>query len=328
MRAKENYSPQIFVALGLTLAILASFQIYISREPQRIAADVARDNLIAVSAGRTLYSENCAMCHGMEGEGVDGPPLNDKTFLQNNSDDRIFSVISSGVPSSEMPAWNQRFGGPYTDQEITQMVAFLRDWQEGAPDRVAEALAGDPLNGLVIYNSTCVVCHGEQGVGTHVAPMLNDPAKLGQLDDEWYIDTISAGRPAQGMPTWGTVLSPQDIRDLVALLRAWERGEVIEAPGVEVEVGEALHLVEHGDLHAAEHAIQNALEGATGEMIPVLERALSAAQAGDLTATEDALKEAILLLGQDAVDEHDESGESEDQHEDADQTGDGDGHND
>ena len=32
------------------------------------------------------------------------------------------------------------------------------------------------------------------------------------------------GRPAKGMPTWGTVLSPLQVNDVVALLAAWREG--------------------------------------------------------------------------------------------------------
>jgi mono/diheme cytochrome c family protein len=82
----------------------------------------------------------------------------------------------------------------------------------------------------VIFNSRCIVCHGESGQGTSLAPTLNDPVKLAQLDDEWYVNTITQGRPAQGMPTWGTVLSPGEIRDVVALLRTWQSGETVQPP--------------------------------------------------------------------------------------------------
>ncbi|HSB02877.1 MAG TPA: c-type cytochrome [Anaerolineales bacterium] len=231
MRSGENYTPFVAVAFGFTLAILTSFQIYIFREPVRINADRARDHSTAVNEGRTLFNTFCTECHGKDGEGVDGPALNDKQFLGETGDQTIFSVISSGMPGTEMPAWNQALGGPFTDQQVTQLVTYIRNWEPKAPDRRAEAEKGDPAKGLVIFNSTCIICHGENGQGTQRAPALNDPIKLAQFDDQWYIDTIADGRPARGMPTWGTVLSPVQIRDLVSLLRAWQRGENVSMPG-------------------------------------------------------------------------------------------------
>ncbi len=230
MRSEENYTKFVVAAFGLTIAILVSFQIYIFREPARITAEKASDLSLAVNEGRTLYGTYCTACHGKDGEGDDGPPLNDKQFLKDTGDLTIFSVISSGVPGTKMPAWNQAHGGPLTDQEVDQLVAFIRSWEPKAPDRRAEEQKGNPAKGLVIFDSTCIICHGENGQGTERAPALNDPAKLAQFDDNWYSDTISNGRPAQGMPTWGTVLSPIQIRDLIALLRAWQRGETVQVP--------------------------------------------------------------------------------------------------
>lgn len=221
MRPRENYTPFVAVTLGLTLAVIVSFQIYLFREPGRIAADEARDKLQAVDEGSSLFNTYCTVCHGKQGEGKDGPSLNDKQFLAETSDQTIFSVISSGVPGTEMPAWNQAHGGPLTDQQVRQLVAFIRNWESTAPNRGAEALKGDPSKGQGIFNSTCFICHGENGRGTDRAPALNDAVHLKQFDDAWYRDTIAQGRPAKGMPTWGTVLSPEQIADLIALLDTW-----------------------------------------------------------------------------------------------------------
>ncbi len=227
MRPKENHTPLIGAAFGLTLAILTSFQVYLFREPARIAADEARDRSAAVNEGRFLFNRYCTLCHGKEGEGVKAPALNDKHFLAETRDEVIFNIASSGVPGTEMPAWNQTYGGPLTDQQLHQLVAFIRNWEPTAPDRHAQAIAGDPAQGQVIFNSTCFICHGTNGQGTDHAPALNDPTLLNQFDDAWFRDTIMQGRPAKGMPTWGTVLSPKQIADLIALLDAWREGQSV-----------------------------------------------------------------------------------------------------
>ena len=281
MRPRENYTPFVAVALALTLAIMVSFQIYIFREPARIAADEAHDKSQAVDEGRSLFGTYCITCHGKQGEGVDGPPLNDKQFLTDTNDQTIFSLISSGVPGTEMPAWNQSLGGPLTDQQVSQLVAFIRNWEPTAPDRHAEAQQGDPAQGLVIYESTCVVCHGENGQGTDRAVALNDPARLAQFDDEWYATTIAEGRPAKGMPTWGTVLSPQQIRDLVALLRAWQRGETVSLPGPGEHLHNAAHALEHGEVADAERHLEEAAKVASGKQLDLINQALAALKKGD-----------------------------------------------
>ncbi len=229
MRATENYTPHVVIGLALSLAILAAFQLYLLREPGRIAGVLAADKSQAVAAGDKLFAANCAPCHGSQGEGDIGPALNDKTFLAATADNTIFSVISSGVPDTQMPAWNQVHGGPLTDESVSQIVAFIRAWEPAAPDRRAAALAGDPARGAAIFSNVCFICHGPNGAGTARAPALNDPALLAQFDDAWFKDTITAGRPAQGMPTWGTVLAPGQIRDLLALIDQWRAAASVVA---------------------------------------------------------------------------------------------------
>ncbi|HET7377252.1 MAG TPA: c-type cytochrome, partial [Anaerolineae bacterium] len=104
---------------------------------------------------------------------------------------------------------------------VTQLVEFIRAWQPQAPDRSLQPLAGDYSRGQSIFNNVCAICHGANGAGTDRAPALNDAAKLSQFDDAWYKSTIQQGRPDKGMPTWGTVLSPQQIADVLTVIDKW-----------------------------------------------------------------------------------------------------------
>ena len=222
MRTNENYFPHIATAAILTLAIVLAFQLFILREPVRIAADETYHKGVAVAAGQTTFQKNCAACHGETGQGSDdGPSLNNKQFLSMVDDGTIFSIVGSGVPNTQMPAWSQSHGGPFTDEDIRNLVAFVRAWQPNAPELVATVKPGDPARGLLIFSSTCYACHGIDGKGTVRAPGINDYDKLHQFDNAWYKDTIMKGRAAQGMPTWGTVLSPAQVNDLIALIDQW-----------------------------------------------------------------------------------------------------------
>ncbi len=227
MRLKEDYSRFITVAFVFTLATLITFQIYLWREPERIKADEAADHAIAVEAGQVLYQENCDACHGKDGEGGIGPPLNSQELLKMTGDEALFNLTSTGIPGTLMPAWGQAFGGPFTPEQVGQIVAFLRNWEPTAPKIELIAEEPDPARGAEIYAQTCFICHGEDGQGTEIAPPLNDLERLQKLDDSWYRSTISHGRPARGMPTWGTVLSPAQINDVVALFSAWREGEIV-----------------------------------------------------------------------------------------------------
>lgn len=229
MRPAENFRPYIASAFALSLAILITFQIYIKREPSRIQRDEAADRISAESNGAELFAKNCASCHGSDGQGGVGPPLNDRKLLETTVDEVLFSLTRTGIPGTIMPAWGQSTGGPFTDVQISQIVAFIRSWEPDAPIIESEIQEPDSARGAVIYDQTCFVCHGKNGEGTDLAPAVNDLERLQKLDDAWYRNTIAHGRPAKGMPTWGTVLSPSQINDVVALFASWREGKVVQA---------------------------------------------------------------------------------------------------
>lgn len=286
----DNNSRLLWTSLILAGLILVAFQLYLNREPARIQAVQAADRQQLISAGQALYGQNCASCHGAEGEGADAPALNSKQFLTAAHDETMFGLIANGIPGTEMPAWSQAHGGPFTDEEIRQMVAFIRSWEPAAPDLGQQRMRVDAQRGAQIFAGTCAICHGPNGQGG-TAPALNDPVKLQQFDDPWYAETIARGRPAQGMPVWGTVLSPQQIADVVALIGAWRRGEQIVVGDVAGLLEDALHALEHNEIGEATELLEQAADVTEHEQAEVIEQALAALDAGNI-------KEATALIEQ------------------------------
>ncbi len=290
MRPRENYTPFMATGFGLTLAILAVFQIYIFGEPKRIQTVEAADRLAAETAGRALYADNCLNCHGETGEGKLGPVLNSRELLKMTADQTLFSLIRTGVPGTVMPAWGQTFGGPFTDEEVNQLVAFIRAWEATAPQITPVVFTPDPVRGATIYANTCFICHGENGLGTDRAPRLNDPAVLKDFDNTWYRNTISHGRPVKGMPTWGTVLSPQQIEDVVALIAAWREGQtVMPVISMKRHLKSALFALQQFDQPDAVFHLKAALAQAGGPETETIQAVLELAEKKDWSGAQTGL---------------------------------------
>src|SRR4030042_1120901 len=72
-----------------------------------------------LSQGKTLYEQNCAVCHGVKGDGK-GPagvalkppprtfniPLNQWTFSKGDLN-KVFDIITKGIPNTAMVKWDQ-----------------------------------------------------------------------------------------------------------------------------------------------------------------------------------------------------------------------------
>jgi len=74
-----------------------------------------------VAAGKQLFAENCAACHGADATGGIGPDLTDKQFKFGGSRDDLTESISGGRPGG-MPA----FGNQLSGNEIESLVAFIQ----------------------------------------------------------------------------------------------------------------------------------------------------------------------------------------------------------
>ncbi len=294
-RKPEDHSRLILAGLALTLLMVAVFSLYWFAETPRLAQAADEFKHERIVRGEEIYAAQCASCHGLEGEGGIGPALKDRKVLKNTLDEVFFSVIRSGVPNTQMPAWSVDFGGPLTDEDIRDTVALMRSWEDSAPEIEPVVFVADDTRGALLFANTCAVCHGENGLGLADAPAINDPQRLQSFSDDWYRDVIRNGRPAKGMPTWGTVLSPNQIEDLLALVDAWRSGNEV-LPDFEVSnlLDAAIFSLTNDDPQSASLQVDRAIQASSGISAETMRNAQSQIKQGDLAgalATVQALRE-------------------------------------
>jgi cytochrome c5 len=95
--------------------------------PETPTAEAAETPALATgdaTNGEILFGENCAVCHGSEGEGaaIAPEPINDEDLLAELSDEDLITVMREGV-EGKMPARPD-----LEDQELVDLVAFMRSW--------------------------------------------------------------------------------------------------------------------------------------------------------------------------------------------------------
>lgn len=83
--------------------------------------------------GRLLYSQNCAGCHGSEGQGGEGTALRNRSLLASATDTFLVETVRRGRRGTTMEGFAQ--GSPVrralAPDEIESIVSFLRGWEEG-----------------------------------------------------------------------------------------------------------------------------------------------------------------------------------------------------
>lgn len=180
--------------------------------------------------GAELYQQNCAVCHGVRGDGGVGIPLNLPDFLAVASDDYFRKTLREGRPGRVMPAFPL-----LRDDEIDAIVAFIRGWSgEPAPVYTRAAIEGDSERGRHLFVSHCSACHGEQGQGASgtgvtfsrprgapvMAPALDNVGFQRSVSDAMLKETLLRGREGTPMPSIKVMgLNEKDANDLVVFLR-------------------------------------------------------------------------------------------------------------
>jgi len=80
-----------------------------------------------VDHGQIVFGTYCASCHGSEGGGTQkGSAITNDSFLALVSDQALRTIVITGRPELGAPDWRGNVPGrPMTDQEITDVVAWL-----------------------------------------------------------------------------------------------------------------------------------------------------------------------------------------------------------
>jgi mono/diheme cytochrome c family protein len=105
--------------------------------------DSIRNDPQAATRGGTLFSAECALCHGQNGKGPKpgqdwgaamfppAVPLN-RERTQSKSEGEIFYLIWHGINYTGMPAWGKdndpggTRNGPHTQAEVWDLVAYVK----------------------------------------------------------------------------------------------------------------------------------------------------------------------------------------------------------
>lgn len=154
--------------LSLTLLIALSLPFVATAQESNIALKPLLEiNSKDLKAGQDRYGVLCARCHGMLGEGGEGPSLKRPRLSYAPDDDALKAVIGKGIPGTGMPGnWAL---GPV---ELHQLAGFVKSLGQIAP----EEAPGDANNGVQLYQGkgNCSACHILAGVGKGVGPELTE----------------------------------------------------------------------------------------------------------------------------------------------------------
>lgn len=176
--------------------------------------DLAGDRGI-VRAGRALYQDNCAACHGVSGSGnaaLGVPNLVDGDWLHGGDDEAVLASILDGRQGMMPPQ-----GADLDPVQITNLAHYVLSLSGPSPNPVKAQL------GKASFGA-CAACHGPAGQGNPAlgAPNLGDGIWLhgGSLAQ---VEKVIREGLTGIMPAWRERLGEDNVRMIGAWLRANSR---------------------------------------------------------------------------------------------------------
>ena len=117
-----------------------------------------------IEYGRSVYLEQCAVCHGEDGDAVAGVDLRGGRLRRAALDRELIQIIRDGIPGTGMLAID------LDTAEMTGIVAYVRNMTY----EIDVASLGDAGRGRAIFEGAgdCLSCHRLQGRGLRTGPDL------------------------------------------------------------------------------------------------------------------------------------------------------------
>jgi mono/diheme cytochrome c family protein len=172
------------------------------------------------SFGKTLYEQNCLMCHGEDGRAAQVISISNTDFLIAATDEFLYQTLCNGRSNTAMPGW-----GAFSSQEMADIISFLRAWQKGTSRRGSfDASKGNPNDGEHLYHYRCSRCHGTYGQGDS-GPSLFNADLMMAASDFFLAEMITKGRHSTAMFGWQKDvvskdrLTENDVADIISFLR-------------------------------------------------------------------------------------------------------------
>jgi cytochrome c oxidase cbb3-type subunit 3 len=100
-----------------------------SDDPNQLTTYQPLTALADITSGKSVFTTNCAPCHGTSAEGKVGPNLTDEFWLHGGELNHVYKTIKFGVNGKGMVAWKGKLSG----KQILQVASYVLSLQGTKP---------------------------------------------------------------------------------------------------------------------------------------------------------------------------------------------------
>lgn len=170
-----------------------------------------------VEAGRQLYLEGCASCHGLAAQGTGTAP----TLIGVGAAAVSFQVGTGRMPLAAPGAQAPANMPSYNDEQTAALAAYIASLAPGPAIPSAEQLdysAADIALGGELFRINCAQCHQAAGQGGALTQGKYAPNLMASTPERIYEAMLTG---PQSMPVFGDAqLTVEDKQAIIAYVRA------------------------------------------------------------------------------------------------------------
>ncbi len=294
-RHMKNYPVPLILIIGIVLLTCAQPKtpkdtiIFETGEiPRNLSPlNFVKSTPILLTAGKILYENKCAPCHGLDGAGEGKaayllyPKPRDfvaaryrmvSTWERVPTDDDIYGTVSRGIPGSSMPSWAH-----LSEKERWSLVHYIKTFANEAilpntvvgdsgegmlriPPEAEYTLAGAKL-ASERFRDACASCHGATGEGDGVTDQTDEkgiptrPRDLtmgvfkGNPDPKEVYRRIVLGMPGTPMPMsdWSYGDDAWHLTNYILGMSSVEQREIAEMKKFRIVANRVKKIPEHPD---------------------------------------------------------------------------------
>lgn len=133
-KTESQHRSRTLTLVVIILIIIAIFWSNLNRPAEPLAGD------LTLALGASIYSENCASCHGSNGDGhaevAAAPALNDREHAWHHADGQLQQIVLMGGPT--MPSFQEKL----TNDEVIAVIRYFQTWWTASQLQSQQSLSG------------------------------------------------------------------------------------------------------------------------------------------------------------------------------------------
>jgi ubiquinol-cytochrome c reductase cytochrome c subunit len=195
----------VLVVIGTAYAVITS--------GSASAALQATPNSAQIAAGRNLFVEECATCHGLYAEGTSQAP----SLIGVGAAAVNFQITTGRMPAAELGAENDRKPPRLDAAQTAAIAAYIQSLGGGptVPSAAQVSTSGANVGlGQQLFVANCAACHNFVGAGGALTNGKFGPPLVNSTPTQMYEAMLTG---PEAMPVFNDLtVTPQEKRDIIA----------------------------------------------------------------------------------------------------------------